>query len=363
MSITRTPVCRTKGCPAPRDPDWHVPWCGHGTEGHHHHVPKRSQGGKNIVAFLCPACHDKVDNTPDWDNDISPGEDGKLEYILWDTQVEGGWNHPLIRRTLEAGSAAAEGACSSKEERLVDSQEHVGSNPTRPLNSAAAPSASGKKEEDDGERLAGHSGAGPPPHFDGVGGDASGGPVRSAADIAGGPALASGGSGAAEGERVALHGPPFTPSAAPPSLETFSLETWQEEGKRLVEMGHALKDATSMWQFTVGDWFVRGENALGEEVYGHIDWVGFSGVALRQYAWVAAKVGPDTRVLARSWTYCRAVAALPEPKQKEWLKRAQEENLSSKDLSQAINPPKSKPVYGCAHCDFEGTLDLFRRVT
>lgn len=93
---THTPLCTVKGCPAPSDPDWHVPWCGHGLEGHHHHVKKRSQGGKGgYVVFICPRCHDKIDNGP-WGNAVLdvPGV-GKV-YRIW-----GMHNETLLERVIE----------------------------------------------------------------------------------------------------------------------------------------------------------------------------------------------------------------------------------------------------------------------
>lgn len=60
--MQRTPLCSVKDCPAPKDPDWHVPHCGHGLAGEHQHFPKRSQGGKEVVAFLCHDCHMETDN-------------------------------------------------------------------------------------------------------------------------------------------------------------------------------------------------------------------------------------------------------------------------------------------------------------
>jgi len=128
----------------------------------------------------------------------------------------------------------------------------------------------------------------------------------------------------------------------PGSPAPFSLETWQEEGKKLVEMGHALHDSTSMWQLAVGDWFVAGESFLGEEAYGYIDLLGFSSGALRQYAWVAAKVEPDTRVTGLDYSHFRAVAALEPPEQKEWLEKAQEKNLTWKDLYREIHGEKPR---------------------
>ncbi len=116
--VERIPVfrCTTKGCPWPKDEDAHIPWClhiegvEHWAKSTHQHIPKKGSGGNNpdskIRAILCQLCHDKVDNTPDFDNDISPGENGQLEYILWDTRVENGWNSPLICRPID--SAAGE---------------------------------------------------------------------------------------------------------------------------------------------------------------------------------------------------------------------------------------------------------------
>ena len=94
-SVTRTPACTVKGCPAPRDPDFHVPICGHGLEGHHHHVTKRSQGGKDgPQVFICPNCHHNIDNG-EWGNDVKdiPGR-GRV-YFAWDIH-----GNTLIERDL-----------------------------------------------------------------------------------------------------------------------------------------------------------------------------------------------------------------------------------------------------------------------
>ena len=77
------PLCSVSGCPAPSDPDWHIPWCGHGLAGEHHHVPKRSQGGKEIVAFLCPTCHFEVDNATRYKNEVIERERRRF-YRLWE---------------------------------------------------------------------------------------------------------------------------------------------------------------------------------------------------------------------------------------------------------------------------------------
>ena len=128
-----------------------------------------------------------------------------------------------------------------------------------------------------------------------------------------------------------------SPSAAPPS---FSKDAWCREGMQLVYWYIAVRDARDEVRFKIGDWFNEGEGVLSDEAYGYLR--GFEDVTVRQYSWVAGRVSPDTRVSELAWTYHRAVAALEAPKQKEWLEKAQEENLSSKGLYRAIHGEKPK---------------------
>lgn len=132
---------------------------------------------------------------------------------------------------------------------------------------------------------------------------------------------------------VEVHGPLPRPSSAP-----FRLEDWCSEGMKLVYWGLAFRDAGDALRFEIGDWFVKGEGKLGEEAYGYVS--GFQDATVRQYAWVSARV--STRVKKLSWSHHRAVAALEEPKQKEWLDRALAENLTATDLNRAIQPKKPK---------------------
>ena len=88
------PLCTVAGCPKPRDPDWHIPWCGHGERGMHQHTPKRSLGGKEIVAFLCPACTDKVDSGPWGDGVFDIPGIGRV-YRIWDL-----YNKIILERVI-----------------------------------------------------------------------------------------------------------------------------------------------------------------------------------------------------------------------------------------------------------------------
>lgn len=93
MTITRTRIrCRERACPWPFDEEIHVPWClgiegtQHTREAQHQHHPKRSQGGKTIVAILCAYCHDRIDNGP-WGNAVKE-INGKRVYMIWDLHGE-----------------------------------------------------------------------------------------------------------------------------------------------------------------------------------------------------------------------------------------------------------------------------------
>jgi len=99
MAERHEALCHVKGCPAPNDPDWHIPWCGHGLDGHHQHWPKKSQGGTEIVSFICPKCHDQIDNGH-WGNKVLDMPDGRRVYRVWDQnnktifeRILGQWKH------------------------------------------------------------------------------------------------------------------------------------------------------------------------------------------------------------------------------------------------------------------------------
>jgi len=82
--LSNVPLCTVKGCPFPSDPDWHIPFCGHGLVGHHQHIPKLSlDPNAKIQAFICPRCHDRVDNGL-WSNHIKIFPDGSVHYFILD---------------------------------------------------------------------------------------------------------------------------------------------------------------------------------------------------------------------------------------------------------------------------------------
>ncbi len=59
--VTRTPACTVKYCPRPRDPDFHVCWCGRLAVEHHDVVGGGMGGGgghhQNPDTIIC-LCHE-----------------------------------------------------------------------------------------------------------------------------------------------------------------------------------------------------------------------------------------------------------------------------------------------------------------
>ena len=135
----------------------------------------------------------------------------------------------------------------------------------------------------------------------------------------------------------------LTPST--PAL--LDVDSWCRQGMVLVYSGLRLKGIVDDWRFQTGDWFNQGEEMLGEDAYGYTR--GFGDEALRQYAWVAAKV--VTRVPELPWAHHREVAALPPAEQEERLRQAQDEGLSTRELHRVIHgEPEEKERCVCPSC-------------
>lgn len=125
--ITRTRLrCNEKDCPARESEEFHQPVClginvveswagstGHSDEAQHQHVPKRSQGGKTVVAVLCSWCHDRIDNGP-WGNSYVDGE-----YRIYDIR-----NNTLLR-CYPLGASTAEGEAIVSEQQEQRQRGHA----------------------------------------------------------------------------------------------------------------------------------------------------------------------------------------------------------------------------------------------
>jgi hypothetical protein len=293
LSETHIPLCTVPGCPAPSDPDWHVPWCGHGLEGHHHHVPKRSQGGKRIVAFLCPKCHDAVDNGFKYGNAVYIDGEGREVYRLWEVTLESP-GKTLIERVI--GQPAA---ISGTEAPLAP--PYTGTEAAlEPLDATPEP----------------------PPA------------PRETAPAVVAPMLTDLGIVPDVGPEIVRY--------ARRALIIEGTLSWE----RYKEVCHTLRAMHDCMGFWVGDAILAGEAEFGERCYqpwseDHVDEDGNVVPAipiptLLRYVWVCSRVGVSARKAELSFTIHQTVAALPPGEQAEWLTRAQEEGMSSRQLREYV---------------------------
>lgn len=104
-------------------------------------------------------------------------------------------------------------------------------------------------------------------------------------------------------------------------------------------------------RFAIGDAIIQGEALYGESAYQAFERFQLSEEAMKEYVRVAQRVPRARRRKGLSWSHHRAVAALPAPDQKEWLKRAVDDSLSHHDLRAALrNGTEPQPVETCPSC-------------
>ena len=103
-------------------------------------------------------------------------------------------------------------------------------------------------------------------------------------------------------------------------------------------------------RFAIGDAIRLGEELYGEECQQAFELLNLSEEGRLEYVRVATRVPRSRRRKDLSWSHHRAVAALPPPEQKEWLKRASEEGLSHHALREELRngaEPKAASVCRC----------------
>lgn len=111
-----------------------------------------------------------------------------------------------------------------------------------------------------------------------------------------------------------------------------------------------LGDAHAAIKFAIGDAIIQGEELYGERAYQAFLLFNLSEESQRECVRVSARVPKSRRRRGVSWSHHRAVAALGPGEQKEWLRRAAEENLSHHALRDELRngaPPKAATVCRC----------------
>lgn len=112
------------------------------------------------------------------------------------------------------------------------------------------------------------------------------------------------------------------------------------EGEPTVEewtsVGEAIHQITGSVQWLIGDWLVFGEKKYGETYLPAIEATGMDYGSLRNIKSVAENVQLSLRNDNLSFNHHVAVSALPPEQQREWLERADQDDLSVSDLRKAI---------------------------
>ena len=294
-ALTYTGLCTTKGCPWPSSPEWHVPWCGHGLAGEHHHTVNRSQGGhEEPQAFLCHDCHAAV-HAGRYTAIVALGmfclrETGTTGPNLAQVRISGDWeNDPSMRFIdLDSGSLLR-GLQARKEGKMVPlSQVKAELNNYPDLDAAALTS-------EDYQAAAGATG---------------------------------------------IVGTVTEMSWSPP-VGAMTFEEWAHVGHTFGRMGRALG-------FWIGDWVLAGEERFGEMAAQAFDELGLRYQTIANYASVARRLPCTVRHNELSFAHHAEVAYLPPPQQEKWLTRAVSEGLTQPQLRAAIKEEK-QPTAVCAH--------------
>lgn len=111
---------------------------------------------------------------------------------------------------------------------------------------------------------------------------------------------------------------------------------------RYEAVGRALGSMKESVQWAIGDWLAFGEKRWGEESFQLHEALGISPESRMQYIRVASRVEPHRRQASLSWSHHRLVVAFEPQLQEHFLQLAVNENLSKRELEEAIRAAKDK---------------------
>ena len=101
-------------------------------------------------------------------------------------------------------------------------------------------------------------------------------------------------------------------------------------------------------RFAIGDWLIFIEHVYPEEWSQLAEVLGLTVETRREYMRVSERVARSRRRPKLDWSQHRAVASLPPPEQKEWLRKAETERMSHHQLRDALR--NGAPEATQTHC-------------
>jgi hypothetical protein len=99
-----------------------------------------------------------------------------------------------------------------------------------------------------------------------------------------------------------------------------------------LEIGYRLSSLATSSAWCLGDWLVYGEVAFTDRYRKAVDQTSLDYQTLRNYAWVSKRFDLSRRRDSLSFGHHAEVAALPEPEQDYWLRKAEELSWSRNHL-------------------------------
>jgi hypothetical protein len=116
----------------------------------------------------------------------------------------------------------------------------------------------------------------------------------------------------------------------------LTVDEWLRVGLQISRVS----DSSTWW---LGDWLVYGRARYPDRYRQAVESTSLDYQTLRNYAWVAGKVGIERRRSALSFQHHAQVAPLPEPAQDEWLEKAERQGWSRNRLRAEIKAAAEGP--------------------
>jgi hypothetical protein len=144
--------------------------------------------------------------------------------------------------------------------------------------------------------------------------------------------------------RVAAGRAPLSSASSAPDPLGDSIVLWrrglqfprQLPFERWLGIGRQLSESCTSSAWCLGDWLAYGETCFNGRYRAAIELTSLDYQTLRNYAWVAKRFSHSRRRDALSFGHHAEVAALPEPEQEFWLRKAEELAWSVKQLRREV---------------------------